>query len=105
MRVGEAIGADGVVVHPGSAKKDPVPEALERIVEALEHVLAETSGCRILLEDTAGAGGTIGRSFEELAALIDGVGGRRRSGSASASTAATCSPRATTSGRSTSCRR
>jgi deoxyribonuclease-4 len=78
VRVGEAIGADGVVVHPGSAKKDPVPEALERIVEALNHVLAETSGCRILLEDTAGAGGTIGRSFEELAALIDGVDGRRR---------------------------
>ena len=78
VRVGEAIGADGVVVHPGSAKKDPVPEALERIVEALEEVLTETSGCRILLEDTAGAGGTIGRSFEELAALIDGVDGRRR---------------------------
>jgi deoxyribonuclease-4 len=74
VRVGEAIGADGVVVHPGSAKKDPVPEALERIVEALQQVLAETEGCRILLEDTAGAGGTIGRSFEELATLIDGVG-------------------------------
>ena len=29
LRVGEAIGADGVVVHPGSAKKDPVPEALD----------------------------------------------------------------------------
>ena len=78
VRVGAAIGADGVVVHPGSAKKDPVPEALDRIVDALDHVLAETSGCRILLEDTAGAGGTIGRSFEELAALIDGVDGRRR---------------------------
>jgi len=78
VRVGEAIGADGVVVHPGSAKKDPVPEALDRIVEALQEVLAECSGCRILLEDTAGAGGTIGRSFEELATLIDGVGGGDR---------------------------
>jgi deoxyribonuclease-4 len=78
VRVGDEIGADGVVIHPGSAKKDPLPEAMDRIVEALEQVLAETSGCRILLEDTAGAGGTIGRSFEELAGLIDGVDGRRR---------------------------
>ena len=80
VRVGEAIGADGVVIHPGSAKKDPLPEAMDRIVEALRHVLDETSGCRVLLEDTAGAGGTIGRSFEELATLIDGVGHKDRVG-------------------------
>jgi deoxyribonuclease-4 len=80
LRVGEAIGAAGVVVHPGSAKGDPVPEALARIVEGLQHCLAETSGCKILLEDTAGAGGTIGRSFEELAALIQGAGGDSRLG-------------------------
>ena len=80
VRVGEAIGADGVVFHPGSAKKDPLPEAMDRIVEALRHVLDETSGCRVLLEDTAGAGGTIGRSFEELATLIDGVGHKDRVG-------------------------
>ena len=78
VRVGAAIGADGVVFHPGSAKKDPVPDALARVVDALGEVLTETSGCRVLLEDTAGAGGTIGRSFEELAALIDGVPKRQR---------------------------
>jgi deoxyribonuclease IV len=78
VRVGEAIGADGVVFHPGSAKKDPLPEAMERIVEALTEVLDETSGCKVLLEDTAGAGGTIGRSFEELASLIQGVKGANR---------------------------
>src|SRR5829696_8192374 len=80
VRVGEAIGADGVVAHPGSAKKDPVPEALDRIAGALRECLAETSGCRILLEDTAGAGGTIGRSFEELATLVEGAGGDDRIG-------------------------
>jgi deoxyribonuclease-4 len=80
LRVGEAIGADGVVVHPGSAKGDPVPDALARIVDGLQHCLAETSGCRLLLEDTAGAGGTIGRSFEELAALVQGVGDDSRVG-------------------------
>lgn len=80
LRVGEAIGGDGVVVHPGSAKKGPVPEALDRIAEALRECLAETSGCRLLLEDTAGAGGTIGRSFEELATLVEGVAGDDRIG-------------------------
>jgi deoxyribonuclease IV len=80
LRVGEAIGAAGVVVHPGSAKGDPVPEALARIVEGIQDCLAETSGCKLLLEDTAGAGGTIGRSFEELAALVQGAGGDDRIG-------------------------
>ena len=80
LRVGEAIGASGVVVHPGSAKKDPVPEALDRISDALRECLAETKSCRILLEDTAGAGGTIGRSFEELASLVEGGGGDDRIG-------------------------
>ena len=80
LTVGEAIGADGVVVHPGSAKKDPVPEAIERISEALAECLSETSGCRVLLEDTAGAGGTIGRSFQEIAQLIEGAGGDDRIG-------------------------
>jgi deoxyribonuclease-4 len=80
LRVGEAIGASGVVVHPGSAKKDPVPEALDRIGEAVRECLAETSGCRLLLEDTAGAGGTIGRSFEELATLVEAAGGDDRIG-------------------------
>jgi deoxyribonuclease-4 len=80
LRAGEAIGASGVVVHPGSAKKDPVPEALDRIGDALRECLAETAGCRVLLEDTAGAGGTIGRSFDELAALIERAGGDDRVG-------------------------
>ena len=80
LRVGEAIGADGVVVHPGSAKTDPVPEAIDRIADAVGHCLAETSGCKLLLEDTAGAGGTIGRSFEELASLVEKAGGDDRIG-------------------------
>jgi deoxyribonuclease IV len=80
LRAGEAIGAGGVVVHPGSAKKDPVPEAIDRIAEGLRQLLDETEETPILLEDTAGAGGTIGRSFEELAALIEGAGGHERIG-------------------------
>jgi deoxyribonuclease-4 len=80
LRAGAAIGAAGVVVHPGSAKTDPVPEAIDRIADALRFLLEETEQTPILLEDTAGAGGTIGRTFEELAQLIEGAGGHERIG-------------------------
>ena len=80
LRAARSIGAAGVVVHPGSAKKDPVPAAIARIAEALRVLLDATEETPILLEDTAGAGGTIGRSFEEIAELIDGADGHERIG-------------------------
>jgi deoxyribonuclease-4 len=80
LRTGDLIGADGVVLHPGSAKKGPVDEAMKRIVDGIAECLDETDNCKLLLEDTAGAGGTIGRSFEELATLIDGAGKDKRLG-------------------------
>jgi deoxyribonuclease-4 len=46
----------------------------------ITEALAESDRCALHLEDTAGAGGTLGRSFEELAALIAAAGGDRRLG-------------------------
>ncbi|MDQ3935528.1 MAG: deoxyribonuclease IV [Actinomycetota bacterium] len=80
LRVGDAIGADGVVVHPGSTLGEPLPEALGRVGEAVRHVLGESERCPLLLENTAGAGGTIGRSFAELAELLELGGGSERLG-------------------------
>jgi deoxyribonuclease-4 len=80
LQVGDAIGADGVVVHPGSTVGEPLEESLDRVGEAIREVLAESESCPLLLEDTAGAGGTIGRSFEELARLIELGGGGKRLG-------------------------
>ena len=80
LRVGDAIGADGVVVHPGSTVGEPHEEALERVGDAIRHVLAESERTPLLLEDTAGAGNTLGRTFEELAALIELGGGDERLG-------------------------
>ncbi len=80
LRMGDAIGADGVVVHPGSRLKEPLDAALGRVGEAVREVLAESEGCRLLLENTAGAGGTIGRSLDELYKLIDLAGGDERIG-------------------------
>jgi deoxyribonuclease-4 len=74
LRTGDRIGAVGVVLHPGSAVGEPAREARRRVVEAMDHALAESERCPLLLEDTAGAGETIGRSFEELAELLEAAG-------------------------------
>ena len=80
LRMGDAIGADGVVLHPGSTVGEPHLEALARVGEVLRHGLDESETCPLLLEDTAGAGTTLGRSFEELAELVELAGGHQRLG-------------------------
>ncbi|MGE5635789.1 MAG: deoxyribonuclease IV, partial [Nocardioidaceae bacterium] len=80
LRMGDAIGADGVVVHPGSTLGEPHDEAIGRAAEAFAASLAESERCPLLLEDTAGGGNTLGRSFAELAALIEGAGAGERLG-------------------------
>ncbi len=80
LRVGAGIGAVGVVLHPGSAKTGDVTKAIKRAGKVIGNALDETDGCDLLLEDTAGAGGTLGRSFQELADLIDASGSSKRLG-------------------------
>jgi deoxyribonuclease-4 len=80
LRVGRAIGAAGVVLHPGSAKTGNVGEAIARAGETIAAALADSEGCELHLENTAGAGGTLGRSFEELARLLEVSGGDERLG-------------------------
>ncbi len=80
LRVGDGIAATGVVLHPGSAKKGDVRQAIKRAGKVIKQALAESDRCQLHLEDTAGAGGTLGRSFEELAELLDAAGGQKRLG-------------------------
>jgi len=80
LRVGDAIGATAVVVHPGSAKAGPVGPAIVRAGEVFTAALADSERCPLHLENTAGAGGTLGRSFDELAALLEAAGGVARLG-------------------------
>jgi deoxyribonuclease-4 len=80
LNAGAQLGAVGVVLHPGSALKSDVDGAIERAGAVIKEALAQSDGCDLHLEDTAGAGGTLGRSFEELAALIEAAGGGRRLG-------------------------
>jgi deoxyribonuclease IV len=80
LRVGQAIGASAVVLHPGSAKTGHVGEAITRAGETIAEALAESEVCELHLENTAGAGGTLGRSFDELAQLIEAAGAQKRLG-------------------------
>ena len=68
------------MLHPGSAKQGDVGKAIKRAGKVIKEALAETDACHLHLEDTAGAGGTLGRSFEELAALLEAAGGERAAG-------------------------
>jgi deoxyribonuclease-4 len=80
LQAGDALGAVSVVLHPGSALKGEVAPAIARAGAVIKEALAESEHCALHLENTAGAGGTLGRSFEELAALIDAGGGGKRLG-------------------------
>ena len=70
-----ALGADYLVAHPGSSKGSTVPEALRTCVESLKEAAAGLSleGLMVLIENTAGQGSAIGRSFEEVAEIVAGA--------------------------------
>ncbi|HVB06330.1 MAG TPA: deoxyribonuclease IV [Acidimicrobiales bacterium] len=84
--VASSIGSSGVVLHVGShlgRGTDAVLEQLGRTVVAALDDAAKALGapsCDLLLENTAGGGGTIGRSFEELGAVLDSAAGDERLG-------------------------
>src|SRR3954452_6044843 len=80
LRLGDAINSDGVVVHPGTLKGKPLEEGLALAGEAFRIALAESERCPLLLENTAGAKGTLGRSFAELADLVERGGAGERLG-------------------------
>lgn len=81
MEVARAIEADGVVFHVGSHLGAGMAAGIERCVPAIEEVLELTTDTTwLLLEDSAGGGGTIGRSIDELAALFDACGRHERLG-------------------------
>jgi len=80
LRIGDAIGASCVVLHPGSALRGEVAPAIARAGEIFREALAESDACPLHFENTAGTGGTLGRSFEELEALLQAGGGDKRLG-------------------------
>ena len=81
VEVGCAIEADAVVFHVGSHLGSGLEEGLDRVCRAMRKVLDRCSDTTwLLMENSAGAGGTIGRSIEELALLFDRLDGHPRLG-------------------------
>ena len=80
LRLGDAIGADGVVLHAGSRKRDPLDEAVVRSGKLVREALAESEACPVLFENTAGTTGPLGRNFDELAQLVESAGAGDRIG-------------------------
>lgn len=81
----EILGIDRIVTHLGAHKGAGVEAGIDRIVTALDHVIAsETfsaySGIKLLLENTAGTGTTMGSSFSELKAIIASLSDASRVG-------------------------
>jgi deoxyribonuclease-4 len=70
------MGASGLVLHVGSHKGSGLADCVPQVVAALQEALETQPGgrCPILLENAAGAGGTVGRSFDELATILDAAG-------------------------------
>jgi deoxyribonuclease IV len=76
-----AIEADGVVFHVGSHLGAGLEAGIARVVAALEQILERCAGHTwLLMENSAGAGGTIGRSLDELATLVDALDAHPRLG-------------------------
>jgi deoxyribonuclease-4 len=76
----ERVGLAGIVVHVGSGRGQPIPEAETQVTSALEQILAGSSTCRVLLENSAGSGETLGARFEQIGSLFERLGREARLG-------------------------
>lgn len=74
----DAMGSHIVVLHPGAHVGAGTDAGIASIVKGLNEVLTDDTDCLIALETMAGKGSEIGRTFEELAAIYDGVSRKDR---------------------------
>ncbi len=80
LRIGEAIGAIGVVLHPGARKDADLAPAIERAGSVIGEAIADSESCPVLIEQMAGHKGILGHDFDEIAALTEAAGGGDRVG-------------------------
>ena len=76
----DRVGLAGVVVHVGSGKGQPVPDAEELVASALREVLAKGTRCMILVENSAGSGDFLGSRFEQIGQILQRAGNDARLG-------------------------
>jgi deoxyribonuclease IV len=80
LRTGDGIGAAGVVLHPGAQKGEPHGPSMKRAAKVIAAALKDSDSCPLLLEQTAGHKGLLGRDFDETAELIELAGAGKRLG-------------------------
>jgi deoxyribonuclease-4 len=80
LRLGDGIGAAGVVLHPGAQKGTQFAGAMRRAGKMIKEALEQTDRCPLLLEQTAGHKGLLGRDFDQTARLIELAGKGKRLG-------------------------
>ena len=81
LRRCQALGLDKLNLHPGSHLRLLTPmAACERVAKSINTALSETVGVAVVIENTAGSGGNLGSTFEEIRAIIDGVEDKSRVG-------------------------
>jgi deoxyribonuclease-4 len=87
LSVARGMGSSGLILHVGSHLGAGFDDVVRQIADAFERALAEAdpapegvADCPILIENAAGTGGTVGRSFEEIRFLIDACNGDDRLG-------------------------
>jgi deoxyribonuclease-4 len=80
LRTGAEIGAAGVVLHPGAQKGEPLGPSMKRAAKVIAAALKNSDSCPLLLEQTAGHKGLLGRDFDQTAELIDLAGSGKRLG-------------------------
>jgi deoxyribonuclease-4 len=80
LRTGDGIGSAGVVLHPGAQKGEALGPSIKRAAKVIAAALKDSESCPLLLEQTAGHKGLLGRDFDETAQLIELAGGGKRLG-------------------------
>jgi deoxyribonuclease-4 len=80
LRIGDGIGATGVVLHPGAQKGEPHGPSMKRAAKVIAAAVKNSDSCPLLLEQTAGHKGLLGRDFDETAELIELAGSGKRLG-------------------------
>jgi deoxyribonuclease-4 len=80
LRIGDGIGAAGVVLHPGAQKGEPHGPSMKRAAKVIAAAVKNSESCPLLLEQTAGHKGLLGRDFDETAELIELAGSGKRLG-------------------------
>jgi deoxyribonuclease IV len=80
LRIGAGIGAAGVVLHPGAQKGEPHGPSMKRAAKVIAAAVKDSESCPLLLEQTAGHKGLLGRDFDETAELIERAGSGKRLG-------------------------